>query len=149
MNPVKVSEKLSVMGQPAIDEFEQIAQRGFGTIINNRPDGEDAQQPGSAAEAEAAHAAGLRYVDLPVTGASISEGDVRRFQAAIRDASEPVLAHCKSGTRSLTLWALGEVMDGRMAVDQVRAYGTSHGLDLTGAVNWLGRHGFDRRGRLR
>ncbi|WP_027132878.1 TIGR01244 family sulfur transferase [Geminicoccus roseus] len=140
MQPVKVTDKLSVAGQPALDDVAAIAKAGYGTLINNRPDGEEAGQPGAAAEADAAARAGLDYLDLPVTGATISKEDVRRFQEAVDHADGPVLAHCRTGTRSLTLWVLGEVMDGRMAPEAVRGFGAAHGIDLSGAVAWLERH---------
>jgi uncharacterized protein (TIGR01244 family) len=52
-----------------------------------------------------------------------------------------VLAHCKTGTRSATLYAIGEVLDGRMERDEVIPLGQSVGLDLSGAVKWLDAHG--------
>lgn len=142
--PVKVSDKLSITGQPAAQDFPSIARQGFAMVINNRPDGEEAAQPGSDAEAAAARAAGLAYLHLPVTGPTLSSGDIRRFQAALARADGPVLAHCRSGARSLTLWVLGEVLDGRMTPEQIRPFGAERGFDLTGALNWLARHGFAR-----
>jgi uncharacterized protein (TIGR01244 family) len=140
MQPVRVTDKLSVAAQPAIGDFPGIARAGYVRVVNNRPDGEEAGQPGAAAEADAAARAGLDYLDLPVTGATITKEDVRRFQEALEGADGPVLAHCRTGTRSLTLWVLGEVMDGRMAPDQVRGFGQAHGIDLGGAAAWLERH---------
>ena len=81
--------------------------------INNRPNGEEAHQPGSAAEKSAAEDAGLGYSFIPVAGPHITEADVRAFQEAVAAAPGPVFAHCRSGTRSSTLYAIGEVLDGR------------------------------------
>lgn len=140
MQAVKVTDKLSVAAQPDTGDFAAIARAGFTRVVNNRPDGEEAGQPGAAAEAAAAARASLDYRNLPVTGATISKEDVRQFQEALDGADGPVLAHCRTGTRSLTLWVLGEVMDGRMAPDAVRGFGEAHGIDLSGAVAWLERH---------
>ena len=49
MNPVRISDKLAVAGQPATKAFRQLKADGFTAVINNRPNGEDALQPGSAA----------------------------------------------------------------------------------------------------
>lgn len=141
MQPVKITDKLSVASQPAIEEFDGLAKAGFKSIINNRPDGEDQLQPGSAAEQRAAAAAELGYTHIPVTGATITDADVQRFQAAVEAADGPVLAHCKGGTRSLSLFVLGEVLAGRMKADEVRAFGARHGFDLAGAEAWLKRNG--------
>jgi len=81
VQPIKISDKLSVAAQPALEDIPAIAQAGFTMILNNRPDGEDAVQPSSAAEAAAASEAGLRYRDIPVAGPTITEEKVRSFQA--------------------------------------------------------------------
>jgi uncharacterized protein (TIGR01244 family) len=146
MHPVRITAKLSVAKQPAVEDFSALAAAGFTAIINNRPNGEEEGQPGSAAEQHAAQAAGLAYSHIPVTGPSITEADVRRFQSAVAGATGPVLGHCKSGTRSLTLWVIGEVLDGRMRAADVRAFGEDLGFDLKGAEAWLAQHG-DRGGR--
>jgi uncharacterized protein (TIGR01244 family) len=137
MDSVRVNEKLAVSKQPELASFSKFAADGFKGIVNNRPDGEDAAQPGSAAEKAAADKAGLAYAHVPVTSAAITEADVRSFQKALAAVDGPVLAHCKGGTRSLTLWVLGEVLDGRMRADQVRAFGEQRGFDLRGAEAWL------------
>jgi hypothetical protein len=36
---------------------------------------------------------------------------------------------------------LGEVLDGRMRADEVRAFGEQRGLDLRGAEAWLAQRG--------
>lgn len=141
MPAVKISDKLTVGSQPALSEFSRLADDGFAMVVNNRPDGEEIGQPGTAAEASAAAETGLNYTHIPVTGAAITEADVRAFQSAVAAAPGPVFAHCKSGTRALTLHALGEVLDGRLKAEKLRAFGERFGFDLKGAEAWLGRRG--------
>lgn len=132
-----ITERFSISGQPSLSEIADLAERGTSLLINNRPDGEEPSQPGTQAEAEAAEKAGLAYLHLPVTGATITREDVTRFRQAIRDADGPVVAHCRSGTRSLTLWAIGEVLEGGLTTDELIEFGTRHGIDLTTAARWL------------
>jgi uncharacterized protein (TIGR01244 family) len=139
MNVVKITDHLSVADQPAPEQFPDCAARGFAAVVNARPDGEAADQPGNAAERAAARQAGLAYHFVPVTGSSITEADVRAFQEAVRAADGPVVAHCRSGTRALALHVLGEVLDGRMARDEVGSFGRRHGFDLSSAERWLER----------
>ena len=136
-----IDEKLSVAGQPTAGEIAAFGGEGVALLINNRPDGEEPGQPGSAAERAAAEAAGIAYLDLPVTGPTITREAVERFHAAVEAAPGPVVAHCRSGTRSLTLWALGEVLAGRLRRDEIAEFGARHGFDLSGAVRWLDAHG--------
>jgi uncharacterized protein (TIGR01244 family) len=141
MEPIKVNDKLSVAGQPDLEDFAGFAAAGFSAVLNNRPDGEEYGQPTSEAEARAAEEAGLSYAHIPVTGPTLTEEAVRAFQSALAAAPGPVLAHCRSGTRSLTLFAIGEVLDGRMGSDELRAFGAERGINLASAEAWLRAHG--------
>jgi uncharacterized protein (TIGR01244 family) len=136
---VKINDRLGVSAQPNESDFPAIKAAGYASVINNRPEGEDAQQPGSSAEAEAARLAGLHYHHLPVKSDSISEQNVRSFQRLVDQGAGPTLAHCKSGTRSLTLWVLGETLDGRMREDEIVEFGRARGFDLTKADHWARR----------
>jgi len=139
MNMVTIDDRLTVSAQPDPAAFGDLARQGFAAIINARPDGEEAGQPGNAAEAAAARSAGLGYAFVPVTGPTITEADVRAFQEAMKEAKGPTLAHCKSGMRALTLYAIGEVLDGRMQRAEVEIFGKGNGFDLSGAAVWLDR----------
>ncbi len=139
MDAVQINDRLTVSAQPDTAAFAGFAERGFVAVINARPEGEEQGQPGNAAEAAAARAAGLGYTFLPVTNSTITDADIDAFQKTLKDAKGPVLAHCKSGTRALALYAIGEVLDGRMKREDVVTFGKGHGFDLTGAANWLAR----------
>ena len=77
------------------------AQAGFKSVINNRPDFEGGpDQPTSASMEAAAAAAGLRYVYLPVAPAVQTPDEIARFAALLAELPKPVLAFCRSGTRS-------------------------------------------------
>lgn len=88
-----------------------------------------------------AESEGLGYSHIPVVPDQVGESKVRAFQKALCEAGGPVLAHCKTGTRAATLYAIGEVLDGRLRKDEVAPLGQSVGLDLSGAVKWLDGHG--------
>ncbi|PCK85408.1 TIGR01244 family phosphatase [Rhizobium sophoriradicis] len=137
MTSVRVNELISVAGQPDAAGFVAFAGEGFAAVINARPDGEEPGQPGNVAEKAAATAAGLSYSFVPVKGSEITEADIRAFQEAMAAAKGPVVAHCRSGTRALTLYVLGEVLDGRMKPADVEPLGQSLGFDLAGARSWL------------
>lgn len=137
MPVTKVSEQLSVSSQPSVEDIRALRENGFKKLINNRPDGEEPRQPGTKAEGQEAKYCNLSYAFIPITGATITEADVRAFQRAVDQSEGPVFAHCKTGTRSLTLYVIGEVLDGRMRADQVIDFGRARGFDLTAAANWL------------
>ncbi|SFG73824.1 TIGR01244 family sulfur transferase [Methylobacterium gossipiicola] len=146
MRLTRIDDTLSVASQPTLSEIEALKDGVATALINNRPDGEEPGLPGTAAEAEAARAAGLAYHHIPVTGPTLGRAEIDAFRAAVRAAPGPVVAHCRSGTRSLTLHVLGEVLDGRLRRDEVAAFGTRHGFDLSGAVAWLDANAPDTAG---
>ncbi|MCO5073966.1 MAG: TIGR01244 family sulfur transferase [Rhizobiaceae bacterium] len=130
----QVSDKLYIAAQPTAADFEHACAIG---IINNRTAGEEPAQPDIAASRATAEAQGLAYWHIPVVPGQIALEQVRAFQAALASVNGPVLAHCKTGTRSASLHAIGEVLDGRMGKDEVVPFGRTLGLDLSGAVRWL------------
>ena len=116
--------------QIGLDDVEAAKAQGFALIINNRPEGEAPDQvPGEAIEA-AAKAAGMDYRAIPVTHAGFSEEQVRAMAAAIEEAEGPVLAFCRSGTRSTLLWALAQAARGE-SPDTIAAGAAGAGYDVT------------------
>ena len=122
----------SVYASPQIDVGEVAAAKALGVvlIVNNRPEDEsDDQTPGAAIEA-AAHAAGIAYVAIPVTHAGFSEPQVVAMREALDRAGDaPVLAYCRSGTRSTLLWALAEASAGADP-EELAAAAAGAGYDL-------------------
>lgn len=109
MNKIaKLTPFLSVAPQLSEAEVGTLAAHGFKAVINNRPDGEGADQPSSAALAAAAERHGLAYRHIPVVPGKISDDNVASFVDALASLRGPVLAFCRTGTRSTTLWALSE-----------------------------------------
>jgi len=81
------------------------AQNGFKSVINNRPDFEGGPtQPTSAQIEAAAKAAGLSYAFLPVNGAYQSPEEIARFGELLNELPRPILAFCRTGTRSGKLY---------------------------------------------
>lgn len=92
--------------------IEALAAQGVKTIVNNRPDNEDAGQLPADEARRIAEAHGIAYHHIPVTMASLSRSDVDKFAAVLARAAGPIVAHCRSGTRSALLWALARMRDG-------------------------------------
>jgi uncharacterized protein (TIGR01244 family) len=108
----RITDSFWAAPQIALDDVAEARARGFTLIVNNRPEGEaDDQVPGDAMAAEAA-AHGLGYRAIPVTHAGFSEQQVTAMATALDEASGPVLAYCRSGTRSTLLWALAQASRG-------------------------------------
>jgi uncharacterized protein (TIGR01244 family) len=97
----RLDDTVSVAGQLAPADMAWAAQAGFKSVVNNRPDFEGGpQQPTSAQIEQAAKAAGLEYAFLPVQSAYQTPDEIERFGALLDTLPKPVLAFCRSGTRS-------------------------------------------------
>ena len=97
---------VSAQLQPA--DMGTLAAAGFRSVINNRPDGESEGQPSSAQIEAAARASGLDYHHLPVVSGQISDENIEDFSNLLKKVRGPLLAFCRTGTRSTCLWALSE-----------------------------------------
>ena len=83
------------------------AAAGYRSVINNRPDFEGGpDQPTHAAMEAAARAAGLEYAFLPVLGSYQTPEQAQAMAALMRELPKPVLAFCRTGTRSAKLYAM-------------------------------------------
>lgn len=104
----RLTPHLAVAGQVQPDDMRALADAGFHSVINNRPDQEADDQPSGAELEQAAQQAGLAYYALPVVPGQLDDAQVERFAALMRQARGPVLAFCRTGTRSSSLWALSQ-----------------------------------------
>ena len=136
MKTIAVTAKLAVAPQPKLLDFQEFRRSGFATVVNNRPDGEDPTQLGSAVEAEAARSAGLGYVHIPVTATGMTEQDARLLKETIEQAAGPVVAHCRSGARSFYLWVLSGDLESHTDAELL-AKAAELGVDTNAARIWL------------
>jgi uncharacterized protein (TIGR01244 family) len=109
---IKLAPGMLVAPQICCDDVAEAARQGVTLVINNRPEDESDDQTAGADIAAAASEAGLDYVSIPVTHSGFSEPQVKAMADALASASGPVLAYCRSGTRSTLLWALAEASVG-------------------------------------
>jgi sulfide:quinone oxidoreductase len=126
----RLSDSFSASPQLSAADVAAAAEAGFRTIIDNRPDAEEAGQP-SAADMEAiAQRYGLAFAHIPVTTAgAIDESDVARLRAALAKSTGPVLGYCRTGTRAAMMWALSQV--GETSPEALLKAGADAGFDLS------------------
>ena len=120
---------ISAAGALGRSDIEALAGTGVRTIVNNRPDDEDPGQFPAAEARRIAQSHGIAYHHIPVTGASLSLADVDAFAGVLASAPTPIVAHCRSGTRSALLWALARMREGADPFALV-AEAARHGIDI-------------------
>ncbi|MDZ4374133.1 MAG: TIGR01244 family sulfur transferase [Phenylobacterium sp.] len=129
----RVTDDFTTAPQIALSDVAEAARLGYRTIINNRPDGEEPGQPTSAEVEAAARAAGLAYHHLPVRGGPTAD-QVEETLGVLAAAETPVLAFCRSGTRSIVTWSLCQATSGARSRDSLIALGRDAGYDLSGVL---------------
>lgn len=135
----KLSDDVSVAPQILPEEMPAIAALGFRSILCNRPNNEDPGQPDFQELAAAAQDAGLDFRHIPVAGRSIDDADAMAYRAALAEMPGPVLAYCRSGTRSTYLWALA-VAD-KMPVPAIMMAARAAGYDVSPLARSLANRG--------
>ncbi|ODT87349.1 TIGR01244 family sulfur transferase [Phenylobacterium sp. SCN 70-31] len=129
----RVTDEFTTAPQIALADVAEAARLGYRTLVNNRPDGEDPGQPASAEVEAAAKAAGLAYHHVPVRGGPTPE-QVAQTQEILASAETPVLAFCRSGTRSIVTWSLCQAASGAHDRDELVGLGRAAGYDLSGVL---------------
>ncbi|ABC64872.1 TIGR01244 family sulfur transferase [Erythrobacter litoralis] len=108
----RLSESMLASPQIAASDIAAARDAGVTLIVNNRPDGEEPDQPDGAEIESAAREAGIYYVAIPVTSAGFSEPQVEAMRDALDGSEGTVLGYCRSGTRSTLLWSLAQARAG-------------------------------------
>lgn len=126
---MELAPGLSAAGALSGADIEELARAGVKTIVNNRPDDEDPGQLPAAEARRLAEAHGIAYHHIPFVAATLTRAQVDEFAALLKSAAHPVVAHCRSGTRSTIVWALTRMQQGEDAAALV-ALGARNGVDI-------------------
>lgn len=102
----EIGPSLWTAPQLQADDFSAIAQQGFRTIINMRPDFEEPGQPQADSLRAAAEQAGLHYEFLPVVSGQFTEQNIVDFARQVAELPKPILTFCRTGTRCTHLWSM-------------------------------------------
>ena len=137
MEVKRINDRMSVSPQIEPEDVAAIKAAGFTAIINNRPDGEAPDQPLGETIRQAAEAAGLAYHNIPLGREGVSPEMVEQTKAALEGSAGPVLAYCRSGTRSTTLWALSQA--GKMPASEIISAAAQAGYNVSHLAGHLGQ----------
>ncbi|MDX1491160.1 MAG: TIGR01244 family sulfur transferase [Pseudohongiellaceae bacterium] len=136
MDVRKVTDDMSVSPQITVDDVKQAAAQGFRSLMCNRPDAESPDQTDFAQFEVEARNLGLEVAWVPVVSGKITAADVQAFSQAYDSMPKPLLAYCRTGTRSITLWALAQGAKG-VPAQQILACGSAAGYDLSDTVQLI------------
>ena len=123
-----LTDDYAVSPQIAPSDLVALKVAGFTTVIDNRPDGEIADDLAAAEMQRAAEALGLVFVINPLIPGSFTDRNITVQAEACAQAAGPVFAYCASGNRCSVIWAM--MLAGKMPVDQLIAIPARFGYRL-------------------
>jgi len=134
-----INTQISVAPQIRPEDLADYAQQGFRSVICNRPDGEGADQPVFEEIEAAAKNLGLEARYLPIVAGKVRDEDAEAFGKLMESLPKPILAYCRTGTRSATLWSLSQAEKQPLA--DILSSTKSAGYDMAGVVRRIANGG--------
>ncbi len=125
MNLQKLTKSIYISDQITTDDIDKLVTIGIKTIVNNRPDYEENNQPLSKELEAYANNCGLIYYFIPIIPAQYTPDKIAEFTDVLAKAQTPIAVFCRTGNRSSTLWALSqkEQCDAKYIINQAKLIG--------------------------
>jgi len=139
MDNKALTPHLSISPQISVSEMQAIANAGFKAIICNRPDGEGPDQPSFKEIETCANQHGLQARYLPAETGKVRDEDGKAFDELLKTLPGPVLAYCRTGMRSTTMWALSQA--GVTPLPQILEASQKVGFDMKPLVQRIANGG--------
>jgi sulfide:quinone oxidoreductase len=139
MDIKSLTPHLSISPQILASEIQAVAEAGFKAIVCNRPDGEGPDQPSFKEIEAAAIQFGLQAQYLPAETGKVRDEDGKAFGQLLNTLPGPVLAYCRSGMRSTTMWALSQA--GVTPLPQILEASKQVGFDMKPLVQRIANGG--------
>ena len=118
----KLTDSLYIAPQLTEADVQEAVRLGIQTVICNRPDGEEEGQPSFETVKEWLHQYGIEHVVyMPMVMEHINDADLQHFQETVAKSPAPILAYCRTGTRSAMMWALNQAKRGVEVNSLIRA----------------------------
>ncbi|AMN55403.1 NAD(FAD)-dependent dehydrogenase [Labrenzia sp. CP4] len=134
-----INSQISVAPQVKPEDMADFAQQGFRSVICNRPDGEGADQPSFEEIEAAASKLGMEARYLPIVAGKVGDTDAEEFGRLMESLPKPILAYCRTGTRSATLWSLSQAE--KLPLSDILSKTKAAGYDMAGVVRRIANGG--------
>ncbi len=121
----KITDDLAIAGQLTLEEFQQLVEEGYRSVVNLRSPDETGFLRG---ERQILEEFGICYLSHPTTLADIHPDFIRTLIQQIAKLPQPILLHCDSGTRSAILALFYIAMKQGMKAEQAFEKVTELGL---------------------
>jgi uncharacterized protein (TIGR01244 family) len=122
---LQVTPEFCTGAQPRPEHFAMLKSRGVKTVLNLRRPGEHRADE----EQAAVEAAGMKYVNIPVSYGNPTDADADAFLKVTDDpANRPMFVHCTAAIRVGAFWLIRRVARDGMEWDAALEEATKVGL---------------------
>lgn len=139
MNIRPFDTQIAFADAPLAEDFAQLQQSGFEVVVNNRPDEEEGPFLDHQQEKALAAQYGMDYVYMPFTFDSLCWEDIATFHQLVKQGKK-IVAHCRSGARSFSLFLLHDLREGLIDEAEFRTQCQQFGVDADKALSWFANH---------
>jgi uncharacterized protein (TIGR01244 family) len=124
-NIKKVSDEFSAGGQPTPETLKQLVEEGYKSVVNLRSPDETGVL---ADEQQQAKAAGLEYVNVPVSSTQADKSLTAKVLFELEKLPTPVYFHCGAGGRASALALIALATQQQLNREQVLAKAQELGI---------------------
>lgn len=122
----QISKDFAAGGQPNAAEIQQLAEQGFKSIVNLRSPDEAGVLNDEQQQAEAA---GLEYVNVPLSPAQSDDELAAKVLTAVQTLPTPIFMHCGAGARGGALALIALATQEGLNQEQVLAKAEELGIN--------------------
>ena len=123
----KVTNHYFVSPQIESADVKSLKEQGFESIVCNRPDGEEPNQPDFKSIEEECLKSGIKFYNYPLSPGDLNLERILETKAIV-EGGKKTLAYCRTGTRCIILWACAEVAN--KEVKEILKISENAGYDL-------------------
>ena len=123
----EVTKNYFVSPQILASDVGLLKEQGFETIVCNRPDNEEPNQPDFESINKECSRLGLKFYNYPLSPGDLNIERVSETKGLLEEGNK-ILAYCRTGTRCITLWACAEVAN--KEVKEILKISENAGYDL-------------------
>lgn len=124
-NFLQVTPEFCTGGQPRIEHFAKLKADGVKAVLNLRQPTEHRAEE----EKAAVEAAGLKYINIPVSFREPSDTQVDEFlKITDAEANRPMFIHCTAAVRVGAFWAIRRALRDAVPIDAAIEEGRKVGM---------------------
>jgi uncharacterized protein (TIGR01244 family) len=118
LDKIKVSDDVSIGGQPTEADLKELQELGFKSVVNLRMEGEKNQPMSPDEEDEKVHELEMQYLHIPISMDTIGSSHIEQFREEYQRLALPAYVHCAGGTRAGALVMMDQAVKDGISGDE-------------------------------